>query len=233
MTGPFDKDGTIDYETALNERMKGKSTADTNAVVLLLKAIGPKPEGSLLHADYYKWLGVAQLPEKGDYVVRQFELFEDEIRGEDPQAFWDREADLRARPWTAKEEPKLAEWLAVNETPLKLVAEATRRPDYFYPFIARNPNGTRGPLIGCLLSMVQRTRELASILSLRVMFHCGGKRYDAAWQDVMTMHRLGRLLGKGACPIELLVGIAIDAIARGQALRFLEVAKPDAKQALA
>ena len=127
----------------------------------------------------------------------------------------------------------MAEWLAVNEGPLKLVAEATRRPDYFYPFIARNPNGTRGPLIGCLLSMVQRTRELASILSLRVMFHCGGKRYDAAWQDVMTMHRLGRLLGKGACLIELLVGIAIDAIARGQALRFLEVAKPDAKQALA
>jgi len=232
VTGPFDKDGTINYETALNERMKGKSTADTNAVVLLLKAIGPKPEGSLLHADYYKWLGVKELPEKGDYVVRQIELFEDEIRGEDPQAFWDREADLRARPWTANEEPKLAEWLAVNAKPLKLVAEAARRPDYFYPFISRRQNGERDVLIGSLLSMVQRTRELASILSLRVMFHCGGKRYDAAWADVLTMHRLGRLVSKGGSLIELLVGIAIDATARGQALRFLEVAKPDAKQAL-
>ena len=232
VTGPFDTDGTIDYETALNERMKGKSTADTNAVVLLLKAIGPKPEGSLLHADYYKWLGVKELPEKGDYLVRQAELFEDEIRGDDPQAFWDREGELRTRPWTAKEEPKFAEWLAVNEKPLKVVAEATKRPDYFYPFLARRQTGERDVLFNSLLSMVQRTREVASILSLRVMLRCGERKYDAAWQDVMTMHRLGRLVSKGGSLIELLVGIAIDSIARGVALRFLEVAKPDAKQAL-
>ena len=31
--GPFEKGGTIDYEAALNARLKGKSTPDTNAVV--------------------------------------------------------------------------------------------------------------------------------------------------------------------------------------------------------
>lgn len=230
--GPFEKGGTIDYEAALNAKLKGKATAETNAAVLLLTAIGPKPEGSDLHADFYKQLGIAPLPEKGDYIIRQGEVFEEELQGEDAQAFWDREGELRTRPWTAKEEPKFADWLAVNEAPLKLVAEAVRRPDYHYPLIARRDDGTRSNLINVLLPMTQRCREMASILSLRVMLRCGEKKYDAAWRDIVTMHRLGRHVSRGGCLIELLVGIAIDAIANRTASRFLEVAKPTAKQAL-
>ena len=55
---PLDKDGYLDYETALNERLCGKITPETNAVVLLMQAIGPKPDGKELHADWWKWLVV-------------------------------------------------------------------------------------------------------------------------------------------------------------------------------
>ena len=54
--GPLDAEGYIDYETALNTLLKGTITPDTNAVVVLLKCLGPKPEGTVLHSDFYKAL---------------------------------------------------------------------------------------------------------------------------------------------------------------------------------
>ncbi len=56
--GPLDKDGYINYEAALNARLKGKTTPETNALVLLLKCLGPKPEGAELNPDFYKALGI-------------------------------------------------------------------------------------------------------------------------------------------------------------------------------
>ena len=48
VTGPIDKDGYIDYEAALNERLGKGITAETNCNALLFKAIGPRPEGGRL-----------------------------------------------------------------------------------------------------------------------------------------------------------------------------------------
>jgi hypothetical protein len=43
VTGPIDADGNIDYEAALNERLRKTITPETSASVLLLKAAGPRP----------------------------------------------------------------------------------------------------------------------------------------------------------------------------------------------
>ena len=67
ITKPLDADGYLDFETALNERLRGKITPETNAVVLLWQAMGPKPFGKEMHADFYKWLGTKPPPEKGEY----------------------------------------------------------------------------------------------------------------------------------------------------------------------
>ena len=231
--GPLDAAGLIDYETALNTRLKGLTTADTNAVVLLLEAIGPRPEGLHLHVDVYKWLGCPAPSDQGLYLLKSHEYFREELQGQNQQAFLDRQGELRNRPWTAADDPKHFDWVTANEKPLAMAAEAVKRPDYFYPLIARSADGGRVSLVGALLPLVQRCREVAAILSLRVTLRCGEKKYDAAWQDVMTLHRLARLMGKGATLIELLVGFAIDSVARNSALRLLEAAKPTAAQALA
>jgi len=231
--GPLDASGLIDYETALNERLRGTSTPDTNALVLLLRVFGPKPEGNDLHPDVYKWLGTAAPPDEGPYFVRSATYFGNQLEADNPQAIQDRESALRDGPWTANEESKFADWIVTNEKPLAVATEAVKRPDYFHPLVSRAPDGTRGNLIGALLPLVQKCREIASILSLRVTLRCGEKKYDAAWQDVMTMHRLGRLMGQGGTLIELLVAYAIDSIARNSALRLLEAVRPTAQQALA
>ena len=54
VTEPLDADGYIDYEAALNNQLKGTTTPETNAVVLLVKCFGPKPDGKELHPDFYK-----------------------------------------------------------------------------------------------------------------------------------------------------------------------------------
>ena len=255
--GPLDAAGLIDYETALNTRLKGLTTADTNAVVLLLQAIGPQPEGSNLEPDVYKWLGITPPPDEGSYLIRSAAFFGHTFIGDIPPEFRHREDALRYSPWTAEDDPKNFDWVTANEKPLAIAAEAVKRPDYFHPLIARNANGARVSLVGVLpvkrpafyiplitrdadvwlagplLPLVQRSREIAAILGMRVMLRCGEKKYDAAWQDVMTMHRLARLIGKGATLNELRVGFAIDALAQDSALRLLEAAKPTAKQALA
>ncbi len=229
ISAPLTADGYLDYETALNDRLRGKITPATNAVVGLLKALGPKPERAELHPDFWKALGIPVPPEEGDYLVPHSKFF---TGVEDVQAFHDRETQLRANPWKATDEPKFAEWLAVNEKPLAVAMEASKRKDYFHPYISRPKDGSPGTLLGALLPIPQKVREFASAFSVRAMLRCGEKKFDDAWADILTIHRLGRLVARGGSGIELLVGVALGAVAHNSEKAFLEVAKRDAKTAL-
>ena len=231
--GPVDEDGYVDYETAVNDMLKGKTTPDTNALVLLMKCFGPKPEGADLHPDFYKWLGVKSLPEDGDYLISSSKHFALEYRGANADQFHELESQLKRKPWQAKDYPRFVEWLQVNEKPISSAIAATKKPDYFHPVISRTPDGKRGMLIGALLSSVQKSREIAHLLSLRAMYYVGDGKPEAALQDALAMHRLGRLIGRGGFLIELLVGIAIDSIAHQTDLAILEYGKLTSQQIMA
>jgi hypothetical protein len=231
ITEPLTADGYLDYETALNDRLRGKVTPDTNAVVGLFAATGPKPEGGDLPDDFFKALGIARPPEKGDYLVRYDRFFAAELRGENVQAFYDRETELRTKPWKPADAPKLDEWLEANEKPLAAAVAASKRKDYFHPLISRPKDGSPGTLIGALLPLPQKCREIASALSFRAMLRCGKGKFDDAWADILAIHRLGRLVARGGS-IELLVGIALGGIAHQSEQAYIAAAKPDAKTAL-
>src|SRR5882724_7209102 len=57
VTGPLDKDGYIDYAAALNERLSKGVTPESNANVLIWKAIGPRPERREIFAEFFRQLG--------------------------------------------------------------------------------------------------------------------------------------------------------------------------------
>src|SRR5262245_4135608 len=139
--GPLDKEGYIDYETALNKLLGEGIKPETNANVLLIKAFGPKPESSELPADYYKWLGIDAPPEKGDYFIDigSYVKNNPNVNREEWDAIFEQQGWAGVRPWTGKDYPHIAAWLKANEKPLALILEGTKRKEYFNPLVSRKP----------------------------------------------------------------------------------------------
>jgi hypothetical protein len=237
VTRPLDKNGYVDYAAALNEHMRKGVTPDDNANVLLWKAHGPHPEGSTLPAEYFQWLGVPPPPERGTYYVDFIRFAKDTLKidlDKHVEELIDEMDRGSVRPWTAVHCPRLAAWLKANERPLALVVEATKRPRYFSPLVpGREEDGTSAGLITCLIPHVQKSREFAHALTTRAMLRLGQGRTTEAWQDLLACHRLGRHVAHGGCLIEALVGIAIDQIASGADVVFLDNAPLSAARAAA
>jgi hypothetical protein len=234
VTGPLDKNGYIDYEAALNAEFGKGITPEKNANALLVLAFGPTPEGSELPAAYYKWLDIAAPPADGAYFVGFNKFSREHLRLTQEQLEALDEFVNRAvqRTWGPKDCPPLAEWLKVNEKPLALALEATRRPGYFNPLVSRRNGGEPGPLIGALLPTVQKCRELGLALACRATLRLGEKKFDAAWQDILACHRLGRLVTRGATLLETLIGTILCQNASSATLAYLERAALTSQQVL-
>jgi len=178
---------------------------------------------------YFRWLGVQAPPGEGDYFidltqyVKEHLHLEPNARFEGPIADQEKRAEL---PWTAKECPDLAAWLALNEKALAIVVEATKRPDYFNPIVA--PNDNRG-LFSNDFSLIHKHRELVAALRMRAFLYVSEGKSDEAWQDLLACHRLGRLVARGSL-IEFLVGVAIDSVASYASLVFLDRAELTPRQ---
>ncbi len=234
VAGPLDKDGFIDYAAALNERLRQGVTPATNANVLIWKAIGPRPEGVPLPADFFQWLQIDPPPEQDEYFIGLERFIKEHLKINDPEqadAIRNQQTRASQRPWTAKKYPHIAAWLKINAKPLAVVIDGTKRPHYFAPLVPdKDDKGSKGILLTANLSGVQKSRELTAALAARALLRVAEGRRAEAWQDLLACHRLGRHVGKGATLIEGLVGLAIDHIASAADVAFLESAKLDAKQ---
>jgi hypothetical protein len=231
VTGPLNKDGSIDYVAALNERLRRGVTPANNAVVLLWQATGPHPERATMPPKFFRWLQAPAPPERGDYYIGLFPYakkhlqLDSDSKAQKLYAHLDR---CPKRPWTALECPDVAAWLKAIEKPLALVVKASKRSRYYSPL---TPRGKAG-LMGALLPGVQPCRECAAALAARAMLHTGAGRTDDAWQDLLACHRLGRLVASGGTLIEALVGVSIEVIACNADLAFLTRSQLTKKQVL-
>ncbi len=236
VTGPLDKHGYIDYEAALNAELGKGITRENNAHALLVQAFGPAPEGGDgMPLDYFRWLDIPVPPKDGEYFIGMTAYVRDKLglSGARLEAFFEVQGRVMQRPWVSKDCPPMAEWLKANEKPLALVTEAMKRPEYFNPLVSRRNPGEASNLIGTLLPTVQKCRELATTFTARAMLRLKDGKLDDAWVDLMTVHRLGRLVSRGGTLIESLVGIAIGQIASNSTLAYLEHPDLTSKRALA
>lgn len=85
LTEPLNEDGTINYVAAQNEYYGRGVTPQNNAAVLLLQAVGPQMLVEETRRRTLAQLGIASLPEGGDYFVGlreylQANLSEDELK---------------------------------------------------------------------------------------------------------------------------------------------------------
>jgi hypothetical protein len=235
VTGPLDKQGYIDYESALNAELGRGITHEKNANVALWMAFGPTPEGSIMPPDYFRWLDMPAPPKEGEYIIGLGKYARERLALTDNQleAVFETLSRTTQRPWEAKDCAPIAEWLKINEKPLELVVEATKLPEYFNPLVSRHKDGEPSSLISALLPSVQKCRELATALTGRAMLLVQEGKFDDAWQDILACHRLARLISRGGTLIEGLVAIAIGQIAANSTVAYLENAKLTSKEAMA
>lgn len=223
---PADPPKEPDYEALLNDKLAAGVTPETNANALLWRAFGPKPEGgSGMPPAYWERLGVPEPPADGKYLVGQTAFTRDRFKDDrgGVTRFYDQAGEAAKRPWTAKEFPDVAAWLAANEAPLAVAVEAVGRPGYYNPLVSRRgKDGKPTGLMGALMPSVQKVREVAGGLAARAMLRLGEGKPDAAWADLLAVHRLGRLVGRGGTLIEALVGYAVSGVAAGATHTYLE-----------
>ncbi|CAN5245865.1 hypothetical protein BH11PLA2_BH11PLA2_22170 [soil metagenome] len=224
--GPLTKEGYVNYEAALNERLSKGIKPENNANVLLWKAMGPKPEGGNgMHPDYFKALGMTAPPEKGEYLFSNANYYREhhkDFTQEQQDKFFDVNQVTHKRPWNAKQNPERHAWLMANEKPLAVVLEAVKQPDYYNPIFSPRRDNDTTLIVAALLPIVQKSREFASLLLMRAMLELDAKQYDDAWRDIYAVHRLARLQSRGATLIELLYSFAIESMANQATLVYLE-----------
>jgi hypothetical protein len=214
VTDPLDKDGYVDYAVALNERLGKGVTPETNAIVPIWKAVGPTPLGrKKLPATYSKLLGMDAPPDKGEYFVHPKQFVRDSGGSrEDEETFEQHLTAALQSPWTEKDDLHLAAWLKVNQKPLTLLIEASKRPRYYSPIVAPDARKDVSILLSSPLADLGGNWYCRALVSRAMLKLADGKGADA-WQDLIACHRLARLIAQGPGLIDAFIGIGIDGIA--------------------
>ena len=229
VTEPLRADGTVRYLEAINRMLSEDVTPENNACVMLYQAMGPSPEGRRQPDIFFRRMGIEPLPNEGPYFKHLGQWAREQADAAiDIVALSDMQAKSAESPWTEVDYPLIAEWLKRNEGPLRTIELATQRPKYFSPLVGTDAEPD-GAAIAVLLPGVQKSRELARALASRAMWKLGEGNQTHAWRDLMTMHRLGRLVGQGPTLVEYLVGAAIETIAINGELQFLSETQPSAR----
>jgi hypothetical protein len=237
IVAPLGPDGLPDYVTYLRDKLRAGVITENNAAVPMWEAFGPGDGGDAVSPENWQHI-VNELklsPAKHAYLVepdsdrvtRSIErwLVTTDPRwrvavenvpaiAQDPEEIG-YELVLLAMdaPWRREQLPPLAAWVDANNDALNLLATGSRLPRFYSPFAL--PEGDAKPSLLQLLQFdsIMRARTIARALALRAMLHVGEGRHDAAWQDLLAIHRWARHVGKGPLLIEQLVAVAIDRIA--------------------
>ncbi len=219
ITSPLRKDGYPDYIAALNEACSKGVTPQNNAVVLLFRAAGPRNVAPENRAEFFRLLGIPVPPERGDYFVeiRDFVRRQSSNRdaaassnvGESDQIV-DELDDVCGQPWSEAAHPLIAKWLAANSKPLDLAVKATHCSKFFEPLTGKL-------LLAAPLPAEESVRAIARALAARAMLHLHDGNTRAAWDELLTLHRLARLNSQAPTLVQWLVAVTIDGMAfRGE-----------------
>jgi hypothetical protein len=239
ITEPRGPDGLPDYERYVLELYRDGATPANNAAPLLMQALWPAELDPKDYAMVAMELGLDEIPSKEEALQGLHEKavsdritawLQNQNKSQSHDAAETIESvgfaayddvdryvpvtesvleQAQSRPWTSEQIPPLAEWVAANQKPLDLIVEASTRPRYYSP----SPtllNNERNLLIEVLLPHIQAQRTAGRALVARAMWHVGENRFEAAWQDILALHRLARLTSQGLTLVEQLVAIALS-----------------------
>ena len=225
ITGPLDKDGYPDYAAAVNERLSQGVTSENNANVLLWQTFGPSSE-ILEPARFFKALGIPEPPNNGDHFVDLDQYEKKHVKVD--LATYHKWLRGYRRPWTAREYPDLAAWIKLNEKHLARIVEASKRTHCYSPVLPRQTKKGPAGLASALYPGFRPTQAVVEALVARAMLRTGEGDASAAWQDLLAVHRLARLVGRGGSLLDDMVLHFWNGMACKADLEFLDHTRPNA-----
>jgi hypothetical protein len=196
---------------------------------LLVLAVGVTGFEPAERARFFRLMQMEALPEQGEYFTDFWSHVQKTLHREPTEqelADFDR---AQREPWSSREIPLVANWLATNKKALELIVSATRRPRCYLPLVESPQSG----LLAIQLPVLQNSRDAARALAARAMLQLKEGRVSDSEQDLQTCHRLARLIGQTPFLMGALVAIAIDAVAYEGDARLIEYGHLSAERALA
>ncbi len=230
LTEPLNPSGTVNYVEAVNLKHSEGVTPENNAAIPLLRTMGLKEFGisSSVRERFLKRLGAKDLvvdDESDRFLWRHkfLEHLEEELRSQsrpttrmqtaiaelrDHSGTPDNlEVVLARKPWREDEQPALAAYIRRMEKPLSRFVEASRRSRYWVPLVSETDPPT---FVDVNVPQVNHVMSMANTMAVRAMLKLGNDDIEGAIEDVLAMHRMARLVGQGAMPVEVIVAYAID-----------------------
>lgn len=237
LTRPLPTNGHFDFASGLEVSTSQGVTPDNNAYVLLLKAVGPRPDEIPVPDSLFERLGIPPLPFPGEYVAR----LERTIENDEDQLdrFFEQAGQALGRPWQKREFPLIAKWLGQNQIPLAKVVQATTKEQYFRPRLLfteeGNPDSRSHLLATEMLSDVFLFNLVNQMLCSRAMLNIGEANQNAAWKDLIASWRLARLMGRGRNSSfdEALTAHRMQKITYNCTLNFIRYSRPSSNKARA
>jgi len=119
-------------------------------------------------------------------------------------------------PWTLEDYPMFADWIHEIDAPLDAIAEAIRKPVFFFPLL-RDPRSVEAGrpqdlrFIG--FADVMLFRNITRIFQARAGYRIGQGDIDGAIEDKLTIHRLGRQMTRSGLLVQYFMGMANEGIA--------------------
>lgn len=220
ITGPLRKNGTVDYAAALN-RLAGKGVnSSNNAATLLFPLVSKKRLRNPQRNALLKRTGGKEVDDKTRFVAFD-EYVENNKKDEKTSDKLHDNRDIAlTRPWRRREFPEIDAWIKANEPALAQIAKASLRRRWFHPLVTPEDKAC---LVWAALEMPAEMRGFVRCLKARAMRALGERKHEAALNDILTCHRLARLVTQGETIIESLLGYALEFQAFGAGERLISM----------
>ena len=219
ITEPLNADGTVNYVKYLNDKHSKGVTANNNAAVPLLLALGPDILPDKIRKETVRRL---KLPASFFDSGKHFVKWEDRTNRykaaasrpaesqEDPDAEELELFELFPKAMNGKVHPDLKKWLADNAGALDLVHKASAKKEYYLPLIS-----TESPVNLCEVPPVDvgLLHEVAQALTIRAAVKMLRNDCRGAWDDILAVHRLASLVGRGPMLLDQLIAVGLNGTA--------------------
>ena len=209
LTSPLNHNGDVDYGMAVNAMSAKGISPENNSVIKYIEAFGPGDLNTDRFDEIFADLGMDPLPIEGNYFESVYQWAERKnASGEsktsiDSETFDQQYTYASNQPWSAKQFPQLAQWLAANEFKLEIAREGISRNQYYEPIES----------VYWSSGMFVTMRRLARTLSASAMRHLEAGEIEKCIGELESICKVSQQLDQGPTLVSELVAMSIFSMA--------------------